>query len=157
MIEIKDADDPEKTYRAIRRFVYEFSQTEYTIRYYLAEELDLKDAFFAPVLQSYDVALLCNVAKQIIKISSPEKAAEIENLINQFLKLNEERTRVAHGLWVPFFGGGMVQHVSRSNLQPKMYSSQAEVLEKHADELQRVRADLNAVFTRIDIPTRKGP
>ena len=29
----------EKTYRAIGRFIFEFSQVEYTLRYYLGQEI----------------------------------------------------------------------------------------------------------------------
>jgi hypothetical protein len=35
--------DAERTYRAIGRFVFEFSQVEYTIRHYLASEIGLKE------------------------------------------------------------------------------------------------------------------
>ena len=59
--------DAEKTYRAIGRFVFEFSQVEYTIRHYLASEIDLKEEYFTAVMESYDVALLCAVAS----LSSP--------------------------------------------------------------------------------------
>jgi hypothetical protein len=147
MVEL-EPEAAEKTYRAIGRFVFEFSQTEYTIRHFLGEEVNLAKQYFFAVIQSYDVGLLCNVTKQVIKISmDASRAAEIEKLINQFLKLNEERTRVAHGVWVPYFQGGMVQHVSRSSLQPKMHSGQAELLERHADQLSLIRGQLNRVFT----------
>jgi hypothetical protein len=147
-------DDPrvsaEQTDRAIGRFIFEFSQAEYTIRYYLSDEIKLEKEFFAAIIQSYDVGTLCNVAKQTTKISMDEvRAVKVEKLINQFLKLNEERTRVAHGLWVPYFKGGMVQHVSRTSLQPKMHSDQAELLEKHADDLCRIRTEMITVFTEL--------
>jgi hypothetical protein len=111
----------EKTYRSIGQFMYEFSQTEYTIRHHLAQQLKPDDIFFAAVVQSYDVGLLCNVTKQVVKASmTVERATVIESLINQFMKLNEDRIRVAHGLWMPHHSGGVVQHVSRNSLEPKM-------------------------------------
>jgi hypothetical protein len=52
------------------------------------------------VVESYDVAMLINVAKQVFKKArQPGNAAEIERLLNQFLELNNYRKRVAHGLW----------------------------------------------------------
>jgi hypothetical protein len=39
----------EKTYRAIGRFMFEFSQVEYTIRHHLAEAIELRDDHFHAV------------------------------------------------------------------------------------------------------------
>jgi hypothetical protein len=47
----------EKTYRAIGRFIFEFSQAEYTIRHYLAQEIGLDEEHFSAVVESYDVAI----------------------------------------------------------------------------------------------------
>jgi hypothetical protein len=61
--------EAERTYKAIGRFIYEFSQVEYTIRYYLAERIGLHEEYFSAVIESYDVALLIAVAKQVFKKS----------------------------------------------------------------------------------------
>jgi hypothetical protein len=104
----------EKTYRAIGRFIFEFSQAEYTIRHYLAEEIKLDEKYFAPVVESYDVGVLCTVAKQVfLSTRDGKNAARIETLINKFSKMSHERNRVAHGLWVPFKDGGTVHITSR--------------------------------------------
>jgi hypothetical protein len=67
----------ERTYRAIGRFMFEFSQVEYTVRYYLAEEIGLKEEFFSPVVESYDVGVLTNVAKEVFrKTRSAEQSAK---------------------------------------------------------------------------------
>jgi hypothetical protein len=39
--------EAEKTYRAIGRFMYEFSQAEYTLRHAVGEELGIKDEYFS--------------------------------------------------------------------------------------------------------------
>jgi hypothetical protein len=49
----------ERTYRAIGCFFFEFSQVEYMIRYYLAQEIGLKEEHFSPVIESYDIGVLC--------------------------------------------------------------------------------------------------
>ena len=58
----------EHTYRAIGRFIFQFSQAEYTIRHHLAQEIGLDEAHFSAVVESYDAVLLCNVAKAVFEI-----------------------------------------------------------------------------------------
>ena len=111
----------EKTYRAIGRFIFQFSQAEYTIRHYLAEEISLAEEHFVAVVESYDVALLCTVAKEVFgKSRANTNAAAIMELINNFRSLTDNRNRVAHGLWVPFKDAGTVHHVPRTNLKSRM-------------------------------------
>jgi hypothetical protein len=62
---MQEASD--ETYRAIGRFVFEFSQVEYMIRYFLAQEIQLKEEYFSAVVESYDVGVLINVAKEVFK------------------------------------------------------------------------------------------
>jgi hypothetical protein len=101
-------------------------------------------------LQTYDVGALCNVVKEIVKITrSTEEAKEIEALVNRFFKLNGERQRVAHGVWVPYFRGGMVQHVSRNNPKAVMHEDQAETLQKWAEEANAIRT---ALIKKLNIP-----
>jgi hypothetical protein len=94
--------DYEKTYRAIGHFIFAFSLVEFLIRAKLAEEIALDKKHFAAVIRSYDVGLLCRIAIEVFaKSRANANAARIKNLINQFLKLNDTRNRVAHGLWRP--------------------------------------------------------
>jgi len=73
-----NAETAEKTYRAIGRFMFEF-----TIRCHRAEEIHLDDRYFTAIVGSYDVALLCSVTKAIVRQSRPEKqASSIEKLLN---------------------------------------------------------------------------
>jgi len=139
----------EQTYRAIGRFMFEFSQLEYTIRHYLAEEIRLDDRYFDAVVGSYDVALLCNIARKVF--SEPRaNAAALEELFKKVQCLNDERNRVAHGLWVPFMDGGTLHHVSRRSLKSDRQANRAAALEKLADEANRLRAELEQAFTSIE-------
>jgi hypothetical protein len=138
---------PEKTYLAIGRFMFEFSQAEYTIRHYLGDEIDLNEKHFTAVVESYDVRTLCAVAKAVFtKTRSTEDAARIEELINNFDQLNTNRNRVAHGLWVPSNEGGTVHYVPRRSLIPRSATDQAEALEKLADEACKLCDDLHKAF-----------
>lgn len=142
----------EKTYHAIGRFIFEFSQLEYTIRYYLAEEIRLDDKYFSPVVESYDVGLLCTVAIQVFKKSrGEEKSTRIKKIIDKFRDLNDNRNRVAHGLWVPFKDGGTVHHVVRRNLESRPSANQAEALEQLADDVNKLRAELEDAITNPDL------
>ena len=139
----------EKTYRAIGRFMFEFSQVEYTVRHYLAEEISLNEAHFSAVIESYDVAMLISVAVEVFKKSRGDDSRTIWQLLNKFRGLNDERKRVAHGLWVPFKEGGTVHYVSRIRLSSRQFTDQAKELEQNADKLCQLRADLEKAFCAI--------
>ena len=136
----------EKTYRAIGRFMFEFSQVEYTIRHHLAEEIGLKEEHFSAVVESYEVGALTTVAIEVFKKSRGDDAATIWKLLNKFRGMNDERKRVAHGLWVPFKDGGTVHHVPRNNLKSRMDANQAAALDKLADAACGLRAELERAF-----------
>ena len=73
----------EQTYRAIGRFMFEFSQVEYTIRHYLGETIGLDEKYFSAVVESYDVGLLVTVAKKVFKTSyGQQDSSQIETLLN---------------------------------------------------------------------------
>jgi hypothetical protein len=136
----------EKTYRAIGRFMFEFSQVEYTIRHHLAEEIGLKEKHFSAVVESYEVGALTTVAIEVFRKSRGASAEPISKLLNRFRGLNDKRKRVAHGLWVPFKDGGTIHYVPRNNLSPGQFTDQARQLEQHADELCQLRTDLEQAF-----------
>lgn len=140
----------EKTYRAIGRFMFEFSQAEYTIRHYLGEAIGLDERYFTAVVESYDVGQLVTVAKRVFKTRyNQEDGSQMETLLNRFHALNTERMRVAHGLWVPFMDGGTVHYVPRNKLSTVQLTEQAKELEKRADEANTLRADLDRLFGSI--------
>jgi hypothetical protein len=122
----------EKTYRAIGRFIFEFSQVEHTIRHYVGESIGLSGKYFSDIVESYDIAMLCMVAK-------------LKPLISNFRALNDNRVRVAHGLWMPFLDGGTVHHTSR-RLKREVKPNQAAFLEKLADEACYIRAEMERAF-----------
>lgn len=93
--------DAEKTYNAIGRFISEFSQLEYTLRYYLSEEIGLKNKFFDEIISPYDVGTLCNVCNRVFeKTRSQDNAKLLKKAISDFQHILKERNVVAHGLWV---------------------------------------------------------
>lgn len=130
----------EETCRAIGKFAFEFSQMEYTIRHHLALEIGLAEQFFSPIIESYDVGLLCTVAIEVYsKTRLPEAAKRIKTLIDRFNSFAAKRNRFAHGLWVPFKDGGTLHYVNRNKLKPETATDQAAELIQLADELSQLR------------------
>jgi hypothetical protein len=137
----------ELTYRAIGRFIFEFSQVEYTIRHFVGESINLNEKYFSVIIESYDVGLLCTVALSVFEKSLPRyKVTKLKPLIKNFRALNDNRVRVAHGLWVPFIDGGTVHHTSRRGLKSIASANQAASLEKLADEACHLRAQIEDAF-----------
>jgi hypothetical protein len=137
---LTDAEATERTYRAIGRFMFEFSQMEYAIRELLGEEIGLQEQSSSLAMESY-VAKLIDIAIEEFRKSRGDDATSIWRLLNRFRDMNDERNRVAHGLWVPFKDGGTVHYTSRKKPTPARLTDQAEHLEKLSDELCQLRAD----------------
>ena len=143
-----EPDDPvmrEKTYMAIGHFMFQFSQTEFTIRGYLAMAIGLSDVHFDAVTSAFDVRALCSVTHRVWE-DRPGGAARIKKALDRFLKINDHRVRVAHGLWMPSTDGGTVAHVSRTSWKPKLSVGQADELERLALELAELRGELDRAF-----------
>lgn len=151
----------EPTYLAIGRFIFEFSQLEYTLRYQIAEAIGLADRFLDSVI-THDFALLCTAAKQVLSEKLDEAAKrQLKRILNDCLSLNQERVRVAHGLWVPFREGGVVHHVPRTTLSDTRHVNQADHLWKQADKVQVLRNELdqliaNAVLDHVHRQDQSG-
>jgi hypothetical protein len=140
----------EKTCRAIGRFMFEFSQLEYSLRHYLGEEIGLDEKYFEAII-NYEFWPLCNTFKSVFERSRPESAGDIGRLVNECLSLNNERNRVAHGLWVVHREGGAIQHVSRQSFKSTWSVEQAEALERKAEKACELRGKLEDIFWRMEI------
>lgn len=125
-------------HRAIGRFLAEFSQLDFTIRFVLAKRLEIAEEYFDIVTSPYDFAMLCNVTREVIAKQIPEKAKDVEKIFNECHKLNEDRVRVAHGMWSLGEEGLVARHVQRRSLEPKYFFENRDALGKLADEAQRL-------------------
>jgi hypothetical protein len=141
--------ESEETYLAIGRFIFEFSQLEYEIRYQIAEAINLEEKFIDPIL-THDFAMLCTAANEILGGSMVDsKRKRLRDIIGECYALNEDRVRVAHGLWVPFREGGVVHHVSRSRLKPARSVQQAQYLQDKATKANELRFRLSQLTAAI--------
>ena len=130
----KDPNEP--LYRAIGRFVFWFSQLEFTIKAALANHLRIKDKQFDAVVGPYDFAVMCTVAEKVLRDEFEDRdQPKLKAFFNRCKQLNQEvRVIVAHGTWTV----GGVRHVSRSTLEAKMHFEKTEKIEGAADDAKKL-------------------
>lgn len=126
-------DKPEQ-YQAIGKFVFQFSQLEFTIRHLLSDLLELTPTQFYIVTASYDFATLCRVTSSFI-YDLPELQVEkelkdeVRDTFNACLRVNDDRVRLVHGTWEE----SGASHVSRASLKPAAYFQSVEEITKSID------------------------
>ena len=135
------------TYRAIGRFIVEYSALEEWLRFLLGIELRLRTDLFDPVI-THDFALLCTVVLKVFEKSVDDKAhyRQLTKLISKCRQLNDLRVKVVHGGWRAEEEGGSVSHVSRRNLQSAKLVQMRSLLEKAADEARATSFALDDFF-----------
>jgi hypothetical protein len=138
--------DPTATY-AIGRFIFEFSQLEFCLRYHTGTEAGLEGKNFTAIM-TQDFALLCTAAIDVLgrSLREDDNKRVLKEIISECRKLNDVRVKVAHGLWVPFHEGGTVQHVSRSSLKISVNVEQAKQLEQYADQANHLWKTLEEIM-----------
>lgn len=125
-------------YRLIGQFISEYSQLEFTVKAILFGQLRLPEDYFDIVTAPYDFAMLCTVTKELLCKQFPDRKQSIDRLFKDCRKLNEERVRVAHGLWTQGREGPIARHVSRGSLEPKYHFERGDSLSKLTAEAQRL-------------------
>ena len=130
----KDENDP--LYLAIGKFIFWFSQLEFTIKVVLASYLKLEDQQFDVVVSPYDFLVLCTVAEKTLKLDFDKQYhPTLESFFNRCKKLNQEaRIVVAHGNWT----NAGARHVSRQTLEAKFHFEKPEKLAEAADLARRL-------------------
>jgi hypothetical protein len=146
----------DKTFRAIGRFLFEFSQLDYEIRRQVGEAAGV-DLIHVHDIMTQDFGPLCTAAIKVFDFEysgTREKLRRerMRGLLKRAQSLNNIRNVVAHGLWVPFEEGGKVIHMPRS-LKLYVSNQQARTLEKQADEAKELRRQIESVVD--EKPPRK--
>jgi hypothetical protein len=133
----KSAEVRAETFHAIGKFIFEFSQLEFSIRFALAAYLGLSDEHFDAITGPYDFRMLCAVTSKVRQLKHPAQKDEIERLFNECLELNNKRVQIAHGVWTEGLGDDWtVRHWSRQTLDAKHYPYAADQLHGLADRAQ---------------------
>jgi hypothetical protein len=63
----------DRWYSAIGRFISEFSQLEYTLKYYIAEAIGLSEQHFNAIASQFDFAKLCALAEYVLLHRAPTR------------------------------------------------------------------------------------
>lgn len=140
--------DQEPIYREIGRFVFQFSQLEYTLRYHVAEMARIDDEFFDIVTSPLDFAKLCSM---LLALSAKEKGGKadpaLKDLISECHDVNAIRIRVVHGLWVVGSGHDRAIHTSRNSMKSEVYFDRPGDLDAQADRCAKLRSEIeNAIY-----------
>ena len=127
-------------FESLGAFFFEFSQLEYTIRVFLAARLNLTEAQFDIVTSPYDFSTLCRITKEVSIQQFPTKHSTINEIFNKCQKLNENRVRIAHGLWSDDGTAITARHVSRQSLKANYFfenrSNELIILKNEANQLK---------------------
>ena len=133
----KSAEVRADSFHAIGKFIFEFSQLEFSIRFALAAYLGLSDEHFDAITGPYDFRMLCAVTSKVRQLKHPAQKDEIEKLFNECLELNNKRVQIAHGVWTEGLGDDWtVRHWSRQTLDAKHYPYGVDQLHGLADKAQ---------------------
>jgi hypothetical protein len=130
-------------YREIGRFIFQFSQLEYTLRHHVAEMAHIGDEYFDIVASAFDFAKLCSA---LLALSAKEKCGKadpaLKNLISECHDVNTVRIRVVHGLWVVGSGNDRAIHTSRNSMKSDVYFDKPGDLEAQTDRCAKLRFEI---------------
>lgn len=143
----------QKVYAAIGRFIFEYSQLEFTLKHYLADLLDTPDRHFSAAMSGYDFAYLCRLCERVFRDAVPTQRDAIQKLISKAQRLNDERVKVVHGLWMVHGDETGVSHVSRNKLEPQLYFDKLDDLTKLANEARDIRSAITSIV--LDVPFKR--
>ena len=75
----------------------------------------------------------------------------VDDVIAKLRKLNDDRVRIVHGLWLAGIEGGKLFHVSRSSLRPSIHFAQPRGAEiaRLADLVNELRWEWEQVIWNI--------
>ena len=145
---IRGLGEDDAFFSAIGRFIFQFSQLEYSLKVTVAEAVRLPDEHFNAIM-THDFALLCTMAQNVFsKYSNKDR---IDDVIGKIRKLNEDRVRIVHGLWVVSIEGGKLHHVSRNSLRQRFHFDQPRGVEigRLADLASQLRWEWEQVIWNI--------
>lgn len=134
---------------SIGRFMFEFSQMEYSLRYYASEILDLPDKHWEAAMAGYNFAYLVRLCEQVFGDflhNDEAKRKEIADALHRCLAINDERVRVAHGTWISSPYGNAAIHMARNSLKTARHFVEPKALDRLADECVALRAKIDNMY-----------
>jgi hypothetical protein len=152
---IKSLKGDERFYSSIGRFLSEFSNLEFQFKCFIANEINLANEHFDPIL-SHDFALLCTIAQNVLSRGlDKDHADQLKSLIGKCRKLNDSRVRVVHGWWLIGRRSGKLHHVSRQRLESSTHYKDAVEVAALADEAETLNFELWQILRGTPLPESK--
>ena|ERR1700759_4026590 len=91
---------------------------------FLAGQIGIKEEHFDAATAPFYFHILSVVKEKISLMRFLEQKKRIEDWFNRCRELNNDRNRVAHGIWSRKMSGGLVgRHVARSSLKASYYKT----------------------------------
>jgi len=148
----------EATYRAIGRFITQFASVEWTLRFYLAEEIKL-DLNYMSVVVTHDFALLCTAVTTVFSktLKFEDQRHDLKHLMSKCRELNDIRVKVVHGQWFAFSEGGTVAHIPRRSLQIEDTTEMAMLLDKATADGNKLFVELQVLLSHLEDPNDRPP
>jgi hypothetical protein len=134
----------DEMYRQIGMYIYWFSQLEYALRIVAAQHLGLTDGQTGWLMPMIDFASICGLCRAQLQTQPAEGREKGLDLINQTFKANEDRIRIAHGLWSE--SGSF--HMSRSSFKYGIHFSDLGELQRKAEEVRRLFHQIFGFFIK---------
>lgn len=134
----------EPYYLAIGRFVQEFSTLELALKAHIAlfARIEPKDA---GQILNHDFAMTCTIAENVMsRRLEQDKSAVLKDLIKRCRRLNDDRVRIVHGLWVLRPNESSLIHLSRQKLEYAKHYSDVNDVQKLVDEAQGIFRDFHS-------------
>ena len=93
---------------------------------------------------THDFAMLCTVGFKVLSREiEVSKARKLKSVIGRCRRLNEERVRIVHGVWILGRRADRLMHVSRTQLSAAQHYKEVEELVTLADEAANIQLDLS--------------
>jgi hypothetical protein len=150
--ETKPDDD---LFRAIGRFVFEFSQLEYSIKFFLHELMEVRNDLFDAFVGPIDFAAACSALKETCRVLKLQQVEQIISLINGAQKINEQRIKIVHGLWAPAAPAEKLVYISRTSLKASHHFPSPLELDKLSKECSQIKWGLNHEIYFVVIEPRE--
>jgi hypothetical protein len=144
-----------RTFESIGAFIFQFSQLEFTIQVLIGAILRLPEEQLQIITTPYDFRMLCTVAQSLCIHRSPEQAKDIKNLFKRCLSLNDDRVRIAHGVWSDDGKTIIARHVARTSFKAGFHFRRPDELTKLTDTAQALMAEVLFVL-RVPKETDNG-
>lgn len=139
---VERSEKMQSGYAELGEFMVEFSQLEFSIRAVIGGYLKIPSDLVNPILSEYQFVSLCRVWKLLKNKFHPDTIEGAKKTLSELLALNEQRVRIAHGLWTPGVETLEASHIAKSSGRVNTYYSEPGELKSLTRECQRLMQEV---------------